>query len=187
MLVQNYSTFKSFTTDRLIIRTLLDTDLFELHALRSDESLNQYTDREIAMDLDETKEFIQKISELIKNNLCLYWVIVDKDQNKLIGTICYWNFNFNKEEAEIGYELLPEYQGKGIMQEAVQCLIHFGFEILKMKTISAFVSSKNIKSIALLNKFDFNIVPKNSSVKIVEGNLKDMIHYELLKEDYLKC
>jgi ribosomal-protein-alanine N-acetyltransferase len=180
----NYSTLEPLETERLVLRQLLNSDLFQLYKIRSDESVNQFIDREIESDINETRDFIKKITELIQNNTSLYWAIVFRETNTLVGTICYWNFNYNKEDAEIGYELLPEYQGKGLMQEAIKRVINFGFEMLKLKSISAFVSEKNTKSIALLNKFQFEIVPNNLSDKTEGENLKEMIRFKLEAEYY---
>jgi len=184
MLEHNYSKFEPIETERLIIRPLSIDDLLPLHRIRSDKNINRYIERENEIDIKETKEFIQKIKELTENNTCIYWAIIFRNYNLLIGTICFWNFNFNIEEAEIGYELLPEFQGKGIMLEATNGVIDFGFEILKLKSISAFVSEKNIKSIALLEKFHFKIFPNNLSDKSEVGKLKEMIRFKLEEENY---
>jgi ribosomal-protein-alanine N-acetyltransferase len=59
------------------------------------------------------------------------------------------------EVAEIGYELLPEFQGKGIMQEAVAKIIEFCFQALKLKSLEACADMNNRPSIKLLEKFNF--------------------------------
>ena len=38
---------------------------------------------------------------------------------EMIGSICLWNFTDNQKSAEIGYDLSPKYQRKGIMNEIV--------------------------------------------------------------------
>jgi len=60
-----------------------------------------------------------------------------------------------KDEAEVGYELLPPYHGKGIMQEALLKVIEYGFDILKLKRIVADPKEINLKSVKLLEKCGF--------------------------------
>ena len=87
------------------------------------------------------------------------------DIEKLIGTICLFDFSDDNLKAEIGYELLPEFQGKGIMQEATSKVIDFGIQCIGLNLIKAITHSENQSSTRLLEKFNFK---KNSSS---EGNL----------------
>jgi len=43
------------------------------------------------------------------------------------------------------------------MSEALQCVVRFGFNTLKLEVIEAFTSKHNKGSIALLEKNDFNL------------------------------
>lgn len=72
-----------------------------------------------------------------------------------VGTICLWNFSPENDSAEVGYELLPAFQGKGYMQEALAKVIEFGFEELALPALTACVHAENEASIRLLEKFDF--------------------------------
>ncbi len=102
-------------------------------------------------------QFIDKISTGISSNEWIYWVIALKGDNHLIGTICYWSIVAEEDTAEIGYELLPHFYGKGIMQEAVTAVIDFGFTNMQLKTITAFPLNTNTPSIKLLQKNNFKI------------------------------
>ena len=84
-----------------------------------------------------------------------YWTITIKDNPKLIGSICLWNFNTEKTIAEIGYDLHPNFQGKGIMNESMNLVLDFGFKNLKLKTIEAFTHKGNKSSIRLLKRNQF--------------------------------
>ena len=99
------------------------------------------------------------------------WAITLKGDPKLIGTIVYWHIVKEKDEAEIGYEMLPDYFGKGIMQEAISSVLHYGFHTLNLQTITAFPSSDNKSSIKLLVKNDFIVeddgVERGSFVRYV--------------------
>ena len=99
------------------------------------------------------------------------------DTDKLIGTICLFDFSDDNLKAEIGYELLPEFQGKGIMQEATSKVIDFGIQRIGLNLIKAYTHSENQSSTRLLEKFNFK---KNSSS---EGNL--MI-FKLTSKDWKK-
>jgi len=83
------------------------------------------------------------------------WAITLRDDPKLIGTIGIWNIVKEKAEAEIGYELLPQYQGKGIILQALKTAIKFGFDTLKLKTIVAASRADNLRSVKLLEKCGF--------------------------------
>jgi len=50
---------------------------------------------------------------------------------------------------------MPGFRGKGIMQEAVQKFINFGFESIQFKLITSFVQEANEHSIQLLKKNNF--------------------------------
>ncbi|MHB1392864.1 MAG: GNAT family N-acetyltransferase [Clostridia bacterium] len=85
----------------------------------------------------------------------MLWGITPKNENKLIGSICLWNISEELSKAEIGYELMTEYQGKGIMSEAIKAVIEYGFENMKLNLIEALPYSDNIRSIKLLERNSF--------------------------------
>ena len=128
----NFSPFPVLSTERLLLRQLQSSDDKEIFALRSDDNINKYLDRPKANTIEDAQAFIQKISNGIVNNESIYWVISLKNETTLAGTIGLWNFDKEKSAAEIGYELLPQYQGKGIMQEAMQKVIAFCFETMQL-------------------------------------------------------
>jgi len=73
----------------------------------------------------------------------------------MLGSICYWNIIPETDTAEIGYEMHPDYYGKGIMYEAMQAVIQYAFNIMKLHAIVAFPVKDNIKSIQLLERNGF--------------------------------
>jgi len=156
----NITPFPILTTERLILRQPEITDDREIFLLRSDEQVNRYIDRPRAVTVADARQFIDKINAGIAQNDRLYWVICPADPKaglpgRPIGTIGIWNFSPEMDIAEIGYELLPEFQGKGIMQEAVAKIIEFSFLTLKLKKLEACADVDNRPSIKLLEKFNF--------------------------------
>lgn len=52
----------------------------------------------------------------------------------------------------MGYELLPDFHGKGLMQEALSKVPDFGFAAMKLQTIAAWTIAPNLYSIKILER-----------------------------------
>ena len=155
MLNRIFTPFPILTTERLTLRQLVINDEQEIFTLRSDSEINKYLDRQIAHTIDDARNFINKVNENINKNDSLYWAITFSDKNILVGTICLFSFSDENDECEIGYELLTNFQGQGIMKEAVKKVIDYAFNTIKIQKIEAFFHRDNQSSIKLLEKFSF--------------------------------
>jgi ribosomal-protein-alanine N-acetyltransferase len=151
------ATFIELTTVRLILRQLNATDDSEIFKLRSDERINQYLHRPKDTSIEESRQFIIRINNGIKENKSFYWAITFKEYPQLIGTICLWNLSEDKKSIELGYELNQKFQGQGIMSEAIKKVIEFAFENIGVTTIEAYTHKDNLKSAFLLLKNNFSI------------------------------
>ena len=154
-MVKNFTPFPVLKTERLTLRQLISSDDKEIFALRSDDNVNKYLDRKPSKSIDDAKNFIQTINENIQRNDSIYWVITLNGTDKLIGTICLFDFTNDDLKAEIGYELLANFQGKGIMQEATSKVIDFGIQHIGLNSIEAYTHSENHSSTKLLEKLNF--------------------------------
>ena len=76
-------------------------------------------------------------------------------ENKPVGTICIWNISRENLRAEIGYVLHPDWQGKGLMNEALRTVLDFSFNNLGLHSMEANVDPGNLASIKLLEKNGF--------------------------------
>ena len=150
--------FASLTTERLQLRPLNESDQDAVFTLRSDKGVNQYLDRPACLIPEQALQFIHTIHQKIAMQESLYWAICLKDNNFLIGTICLFHFSAAMQMAEIGFELMPAYQGKGYMQEALEAILSLSFKCLKIHTISAVTHINNNPSITLLKKNDFKLI-----------------------------
>lgn len=171
----NSSPFPVLQTERLLLRAVEFGDCEAVFFLRSNEIVNQFIKRTKTENLEDALAFIEKIKERIANNLILYWAITLQDNATMIGSICLWKFSENGEEAEVGYDLHPDFQKKGIMSEALDCVVNFGFQQLKLIKIKAYTHCANEPSISLLIKNHFQPVID----EIDEGNLDNVIFERL--------
>lgn len=115
----------------------------------------KFLDRAPAKSTEEAFIFIEKINDLQKNVEGITWAITLKEDTKLIGTICFWNIQKEHYRAEIRYVLHPDFQGKGIMQEAMTEVIKFGFRVMKLHSFEANTNPNNTSSIKLFERNKF--------------------------------
>ena len=158
-----------FLTDRLILRTLTEFDSFEVLGIRSHPVINQFLHRDSPKNTFEALDFILNIQRKSANGEIFFLGIALQNNPELIGTICLWNFSGDRKTAELGYELLPEYHGKGIMSEAVTFILNYGFEDLNVSKIEAFTNKNNLNSIQLLQKFNFTLNVNRKDEKYPEN------------------
>lgn len=171
-----FSPFPILAAGRITLRQLKPTDEAEIFTLRSDKRVLEHLDRPAAATIADARQFIDNINAGIARDEWIYWGIRIHTENHLIGTICLWQFSEAELKAEIGYELLPEYQGKGLMSEALEIVIRFGFEALKLRSIEAEVAPGNAASIKLLEKKSFVRTH-------FKNDAPDVIRYSLIKGD----
>lgn len=149
----NIQIFQTIETERLLLRQLKESDSNVILFLRSDKTVNQFIERPPNRQTNDTVDAINHIIKLnkeIESNKSFSWGITLKSDPEVIGTICLWNFSNDSKTAEIGYDLSPQFQKKGIMTEALKHVLHFGFKELNLNKIEAFTHLKNENSKALL-------------------------------------
>lgn len=150
--------FPELLTNRLLLRKLEPADAVRIYELRTDPRVNEYIDRPPTESVEEGLRFIHRINISVSEGDCLYWAIVPKQEQDLIGTICLWNWNKAAQLAEVGFELLPAWQGNGFMHEALHRIIGYAFEQLPLTQIDAWVHPQNKPCIRLLESNSFELI-----------------------------
>lgn len=173
MLNKSFTPFPILTTERLTLRRLEIADEQAIFTLRSDGEINKYLNRKIAGTLDDARQFINTVNDNVDKNASIYWAITFSGKSELVGTICLFCFSDENDKCEIGYELLTNFQRQGIMQEAVDKVIDYAFNIIGVQKIEAFFHRDNQSSIKLLEKFSFN------NANVLDKTDPDVICYYL--------
>ena len=121
-------------------------------------------------------------------NKWIIWGIEHKKLRRVIGTICIWNIDKAEGSGELGYGIIPDFQGKGLMQEAVLRVALYGFDVMKLKTLEAYTEENNLKSIKLLEKCNFHEINRISEDGYHTNKVYHMLVYKLQKKElYIKA
>lgn len=150
-----FEIFPTIQTSRLSLREFNLDDAEQVLFLRSDDEVNKFIKRKTPREIQDAIDFVKKIQETYQQRENVNWVITVKNNPEMIGSICLWNFSSDRKTAEVGYDLYPSFQNKGIMTEALKEVLHFGFYNLDLKNIVAFTHHANENSKKLLAKNGF--------------------------------
>ena len=163
-----------FETERLILRTITEYDAVEILSIRSNPEINRFLHRIPPKDSFEALDFILNIKRKTARNEIVFFGISCQNQPQLVGTVCLWNFSDDRQTAELGYELLPNYHGKGVMSEAVTFILKYGFHQLNLKKIEAFTNKNNLDSITLLKRSNFVLNEFRKDEKYPENSIFEL-------------
>ena len=155
MLQVEFLPFPVLETDRLVLRQIDFDDAGEILALRSDDRVMQFLGRPKMATLDDARTWIEKFDSALEQKEGITWAISQKTDHKLIGTIGFWRLEKEHYRGEIGYLLHPSFQGKGIMHEAFEPVLKYGFDKMKLHSIMANVYPQNTSSRKVLEKNGF--------------------------------
>jgi len=191
MLRFNFNPFPTLETDRLILRRLVKADAPNLFRLRNDNNVMQYIDRPRQKEIEETELFIENIDGLIDQNSDINWAIALKDNlNEMIGTIGYYRNQMANYRGEVGYMLDSTFWRKGVMHEALQRVVKYGFEYSEGKgigfhSIEACIHPENDASRLLLLKNNFVKEAYFKENYFFDGQFKDTEVYSCLNPNIL--
>ncbi|WP_186577121.1 GNAT family N-acetyltransferase [Aquibacillus kalidii] len=142
-------------TNRLTIITFT-VQMIEA-ALNGREELEKIVDYNVADEypLDVYKQFfpykIDRFSNFPEEN---EWegIIIHNEDNCIIGDMGFKGGPDEKGEMDIGYSIVPSYQGKGYATEMAIAMVEWGLRQPDVKKITASCSDHNTASIKVLTK-----------------------------------
>jgi len=178
----NFTPFPNLETERLQLRRVANDDVNEIFALRSDKETMKYIPRPLVKTKEDALEHIALIDSKIENNEGINWAITLKNDPKLIGLIGHYRIKPEHYRAEIGYMLLPEYHGKGIITEAIKEVVKYGFETMKLHSIEAVIDPENFISEKVLLKNGFVKEAHLRENECFEGRFLDTVIYSILNK-----
>ncbi len=143
---------KTFNSQRLQLSLVSDSDVdFIFEIVNSDKWLKFIGDRQVHSP-EDAKSYIDKIRSTLK---FYYWIIKKKDSQHSIGIVSLIKRD-NLKSFDLGFALLPAYEGQGFASEAAKCVLNFVKNQKEFLPILALVNPENTQSIKLLHRLDFS-------------------------------
>jgi len=177
-------------TERLLLRHFKLSDAEAMFCnWASDPEVVRYMPYSVCHSLEETKNAINDWFHYHEKNApdsFEVFAIELKSTSEVIGTIDYVEHDRVTRSAEVGYQLGKTWWGYGYASEALQTLVKYCFEKLKLSRIWADYDSRNINSGKVLEKSGFSYEKATPLKQMDSDELVSRVQYEILAEDYFK-
>jgi [ribosomal protein S5]-alanine N-acetyltransferase len=180
----NFLGYPVLETERLILRRLKTSDAQDMFEFAMHRDVSKYVSWEPHESIERAEKFIKSTIEHYDNDESGELGMELKENGKLIGSMGFVKFNPQDLCGEIGYTLSRDYWGKGIMTEAVKCIIRFAFEEMKINRIEAVHFSENEASGRVMQKAGMSFEGLLRQRRFAKGRYWDLKYYAILKSDW---
>lgn len=178
--------FPILETNRLTLKEIEPKHVNEIYQIFSNEDVTKYYGMSAFTEEAQAKQLIETFKTRFENKQGMRWGIVEKETNRLIGTIGLNNLIISSKRTEIGYDLLPTYWGRGIISEAISEVITYCFQTLELFRIGAVIFPENIASSKAIEKFGFQKEGLLRGYIFQDNDSHNVFVYSLIKPDWKK-
>lgn len=128
----------------------------------------------------DTLAYVQSVIDNQEAQYSIY------DADKFIGRIGFNHMDSVNHKAEIGYWIIEEAQGKGIVSRSVKELLTMGFTELNLNKVVIRAGVDNAKSRNIPEKLGFTLegIERDGEL-LVDNKYTDLAIYGLLKREFL--
>lgn len=172
-------------TDRLILRDFQPDDWQAVLAYQSDPRYLQFyewMERTPEAVQDFVQMFLDQQHEQPRTRFQL--AVVLKSNQELIGNCGIRLKTIAAHQAEIGYEVSPQYWGHGYASEAGRAILEFGFNPLKLHRIWAWCIAENAASRRVLEKLGMQMEGRLRDNEYFKGRWWDSLIFGILVDEW---
>jgi ribosomal-protein-alanine N-acetyltransferase len=172
--------FPIIKTEKLLLRQFVDNDLENVFKGLSHPEIIKYYGVSFQT-LEATKEQMTFFADLEKNETGIWWAVCSADNKTFYGAGGLSSLNKEHKKAEIGFWLISEFWGNGIMKEAMPLICNYGFDNLELHRIEGFVESENKNCKNAMAKLDFQHEGTMKECEIKNGKFISLDIYAKVK------
>ena len=170
-------------TKRLLLRKMMLEDQEDVFEYASDPLVTAHTIWDFHRSIDDSIRFIEFMLEKYAKKEPSNWAIVNKDNNKMIGTCGFVYWAPEHSRAEIGYALARPYWSQGLITEAAEKVVEFAFSAMKLNRLEARCNVDNTGSERVMQKLGMQFEGIIREQLFMKGEFKNIKLYSLLKNE----
>ncbi|MCA1061578.1 GNAT family N-acetyltransferase [Rossellomorea aquimaris] len=175
-----------FETERLVLRQITMENVDFLYELYTSDDVLKYFGMSPIQSKDVVVSMVENYEKQLDLGGPMRFAIVEKQTDKMIGTCGFHGISKAYKRCEIGYDLIPDQWGKGIMGEALSPLLNYLFMDKGMNRIGAVIVPYNKASSRVVEKLGFKQEGLLRDYILQGDHAYDAYMYSLLKKEWLE-
>jgi [ribosomal protein S5]-alanine N-acetyltransferase len=178
----DHSIMKKLETERLILRTWSQGDLDDFYEYAKAPDVGPNAGWAPHVNKELSARILQ--SFIMSGDV---WAIEYKQNHKAIGSLGLHEDKKREgvNSKMVGYALSHDYWGRGLMSEAVKCVIKYAFEKLELDVLSVYHYPSNLRSRRVIEKCGFKYEgTMRLASKLYDGTMVDEVCYSMTREEY---
>ena len=172
-------------TQRLLLNVVKQNDIKHIYEGLSHPKVIKYYGVSYRT-MEETQEQMVWYKDLLTSQKGIWWSIREQESDNFVGAGGFNDWSKDHNKAEVGFWLLPDFWGKGYMQEAMKEILSHGFHQMNLNRIEGFVESENNNCKKAIEKLGFNLEGTMKEVENRGDQYIDVDIYSMLKDDWEK-
>jgi RimJ/RimL family protein N-acetyltransferase len=172
-------------TRRLILREFNYCDWSAVLAYQNDPAYCRYYEFS-ERGPEEVRQFVRMFVSHQEQvpRLKFQLAVVQAETGRLIGTCGIRRRSPDDHKADIGYELDPEFWGRGYATEAARAIVRFGFDALSVHRIWSWCIADNVASARVLEKLGMRLEGRLREHEHFKGRWWDTLLYGILEHEW---
>ena len=160
------------------------SDAQDLYEYSSDPEVARHVLWTAHTSIHQTRNYIRYLLRQYKTGAPSSYVIALRDTGKVIGTIGYMWIKPEDRSGEVGYSLHRGYWNQGLMTEALEAILAFGFLKLNLNRIEAQHETANPASGRVMQHVHMQHEGTLRQRVYNKGRYVDVELYAILRKDY---
>ena len=181
-----FTMMPTIRTKRLTLRAAKMSDAEDLYEYSRDPAVAKHVLWDAHTSIHQTRAYIRYLIRQYKNGQPSSFVISITETGKVVGTIGFMWIQQENRSAEVGYSLSRRYWNQGIMSEALQAVVEFGFTKLNLNRIEAQHECDNPASGKVMLHAGMRHEGTLRQRIYNKGRYADVDLYAIVRSDYLK-
>lgn len=171
--------------ERLILKPYCNDDIDNILKLKSEPLIWKFSTQSSTNSFDEAEQQLKNTIENYNQNIDTFHAMFLKSTSEYIGEAGILSFKQSNNRAVVGYNLLPQYWGKGYATEITKALVKYLFIERDVERIEGLVLEENIASRKVLEKSGFFKEGILRNFTFINNIYKNVCYYGIIKEDYI--
>lgn len=173
-------------TDTFLLRPMQDDDSFVFSELIAEHpSLMEYSLTPCRRQ-EEIVEYVTNALIHRDTGKSVPYTVLDKRTDQIVGTTRFYDFQPKNKSTLLGYTWYKlDYQGSGVNTHCKYLLLDYAFSKLQLERVEFRVDTRNVQSIAALNKLGaIQEGVLRNHLPVADGTRRDTMVFSILKQEW---